>query len=54
MIGRVVAWAGAARVELVGLGRAREEVPPDWRERDMIRRRMKRRSVMVETNRVVW
>lgn len=49
MIGRVVASDGAERPEEVE-GPAREEVPPDWRERDMIRRRMKRRAVMMEKN----
>lgn len=50
VIGRVVVWvpSEADRVE----GRAREEVPPDWRERDMVRRRVGRgRERMVD---VVW
>ena len=43
VIGRVVASDGAVRPEEVeGLGRAREEVPPDWRERDMVWKKMKR------------
>lgn len=41
VIGRVVASDGAVRPEEVFEGRAREDVPPDWRERDMIRRMMK-------------
>lgn len=47
VIGRVVVWvpSEADRVE----GRAREEVPPDWRERDMVRRRVGRgRERMVD------
>jgi len=53
VIGRVVASAGAVRPEEVeGCGRAREEVPPDWRERDMMMMvRMRRwwwRFAMVE------
>ena len=37
VIGRVVASLPALRTdEVVGLGRAREEAPPDWRERDII------------------
>ena len=43
VIGRVVASDGAVRPEEVeGLGRAREEVPPDWRERDMVWKKIKR------------
>jgi len=54
VIGRVVASAGAVRPEEVeGWGRAREEVPPDWRERDMMMMVVRRRwwwwrFVMVE------
>jgi len=36
VIGWVVAWLDALRPEDVeGWGRAREEAPPGWRERDM-------------------
>lgn len=51
VIGRVVASDGALRAEEVeGLGRAREAAPPDWRERDIVRMKVRRwrRSVMVE------
>ena len=55
VMGRVVASEGAVRPdEVEGWGRAREEVPPDWRERDMVRRKMKRRTVIVENDKLGW
>ena len=49
VIGRVVAWLAIRALAWVdALGSAREEVPPAWRERDMVRMRVTRRDGMVE------
>jgi len=47
-MGRVVAWFPAMAWAVDADGVPREDVPPAWRERDMVSRIVSRRGRMVE------